>query len=106
MKKFVLMMALVFGLMFCQSNSVEAYNRDVGVFPASGLRAYLMTETVNKYYGGFRCTVVCYPSGSPYYIDYRFWISNGSFYFENSDGFSDRVSNYTPIELNVCNAVM
>lgn len=106
MKKFILLTALLFALMIGQSNSVEARNYYVGVFPESGLEGYLMTETVYRYYGGFRCTVVCYPSGRPYYIDYRFWLSNGSFYFENSDGYSERVSYNTPVESNVCKYVL
>lgn len=106
MKKFVLISAIIFALMFGQNNPVAAYNYDVGIYPESGLRGYLMTETIKKYYGGFRCTVVCYPSNRPYYIDYRFWLSNGSFYFENSDGYSERVSNRTPVEQKVCNAVI
>ncbi len=106
MRKFFSAMILIFALMIGQNHSAQAYNYDCGVFPESGLRGYLMTETINKYYGGFTCTVVCYPSGRPYYINYRFWLSNGSYYFSNSDGYSDRVSNYTPVELNVCNVVI
>ena len=105
MRKFLAAIILTFALMLGQSNA-QAYNYDCGIFPASGLHGYLMTETISKYYGGFRCTVVCYPSGRPYYINYRFWLANGAYYFENSDGYSDRVSGYTPVELNVCNAVI
>ena len=107
MKKFlfIVLMAIALTLTF-QIHEVKAYNYDVGVYPESGLRAYLMTETVSRYNGGFRCTVVCYPSRRPYYIDYEFWLSNGTFYFRNSDGYETRVSSYTPVESNVCRYVL
>lgn len=106
MRKFLGSLILATVFILSSGNFAEAYNYDVGVFPESGLRGYLMTETVQRYYGGFRCTVVCYPSGRPYYIDYKFWLSNGNFYFENSDGYSERVSYSTPVESNVCKYVM
>lgn len=101
-------MSIIIAVIFLsgQNNAVGAYNYDVGVYPESGLRAYLMTETVSRYYGGFRCTVVCYPSRRPYYIDYEFWLSNGTFYFRNSDGYETRVSSYTPVESKVCRYVL
>ena len=105
MRRIFLLTALVVALTFAQSNSAEAYNYDCGIYPESGLRGYLMTESISRYTGGFRCTVVCYPSGRPYYIDYNFWLSNGSFYFQNSDGYTERVSYNTPVESNVCGYV-
>lgn len=85
-----------------QNNFASAYNYDVGIYPESGLRGYLMTETLSYFSGGFSCRVVCYPSGRPYYINYTFRQNYSGFSFTNSDGYSDQVhSYYTPVEYNV-----
>ena len=105
MKKFLGLLVMLVLILF-QNSHVEAYNHYVGIYPESGLRAYLVTETVYRYYGGFNCMVVCYPNDRPYYIDYKFWLSDGRFYFKNSDGYSERVSGYTPVESNICKYVL
>ena len=77
-------------------------NYYVGVYPESGLKAYLMTNTISRYRDGFSCTVVCYPSGKPYHIQYTFNQNYNGFYFTNSDGYSEQVHSYhTPVEYNV-----
>jgi len=104
MKKFFSAMFLAVAIIFCsQINSAEAYDYDLGIFPESGLRGYLMTETVrmNPSNGTFSCTIVCYPSGRPYRINYDFWQGSNGFYFRNSDGYSEQLSAYrTPVEYN------
>ena len=103
MKKFLVMFAVMFMLIFI-GNSAQAYNYDVGIYPEGAMRGYLMTETVrvDRYNGTFSCTVVVYPNGKPYYIDYYFWSSGGYFYFRNSDGYSEAVNSYrTPVEYNI-----
>ena len=77
-------------------------NYYVGIYPQSGLKAYLMTDTISRYRDGFSCTVVCYPSGKPYHINYNFNQNYDGFYFTNSDGYSEQVHSYhTPVEYNV-----
>ena len=83
-------------------DKANAYEHDVGVYPESGLRGYLITESVSYFKHGFRCTVVCYPNGKPYYIHYTFKSNYSGFYFTNSDGYTHQVhSHYTPVEYNV-----
>lgn len=102
MKKFAVILMTVIIFIFSQNNFASAYNHEVGIYPESGLRAYLMTETISYFSDGFTCTVVCYPSGKPYYIDYTFRQNHSGFYFTNSDGFSEQVHSYhTPVEYNV-----
>ena len=91
-------------------NFAEARNHYVGIYPSSGLKAYLMTETIKIGIIGtdFRCTVVCYPSqNKPYYVDYRFWSDYRGVYFVNSDGYVQQVDEYkTPVEANVVKYVV
>lgn len=106
MKKFFLGIILTCALIFSgsQNNQAEAYNYDVGIYSQSGLRGYLMTETIRTNYsnGSFSCTVVCYPSNRPYYINYQFYQGRNGFVFRNSDGYSAQLSAYyTPVEFNV-----
>lgn len=82
------------------------YEREIGVYPATGLTAYLLMDSISRYSDGFSCTVVCYPSGKPYYINYTFSESYDGFHFTNSDGYGGRVTSYdTPVEYNVWNYV-
>ena len=111
MKKSILAAVFVLGLIFSQMAllpKAEAYDRYIGVYPATGLNAYLMTQTVYRYNWGYTATIVCYPSNSPYYIDYKFWIENGNMYYSNSDGYSGRVrSAYAdPIEYNAYQTIL
>ena len=109
MKKFFAIFIFTMTLMFAKNNFVEASNHYVGIYPESGLKAYLMTETIQVGYLGrdFRCSVVCYPSGRPYYIDYRFIVKYDGVYFVNSDGFVQKVgSHYTPVENNIVKYVI
>ena len=85
-----------------QNNLAKAQDVYVGVYPESGLKAYLITETISRYRYGFNCTVVCYPSGSPYYIKYTFNQDYSGFNFKNSDGYGGQVHSYnTPVEYNI-----
>lgn len=105
MKKIYLFVVVFFSAIIfvnCQNNFAEAYNYDVGIYPESGLRGYLMTETISHFRDGFSCTVVCYPSNRPYYIDYTFRQNYSGFYFTNSDGYSSQVHSYnTPVEYRI-----
>lgn len=79
---------------------------EVGVYPATGLRAFLLTDTISRNPNGFSCTVVCYPSGKPYFITYTFNQGYDGVYFTNSDGYSEKVTLYnTPVEYGVWNYV-
>ena len=107
MKKFLVMFAVMFMLIFI-GNSAQAYNYDVGIYPEGAMRGYLMTETVrvDRSHMSFSCTVVVYPNGNPYYIDYYFWASATAWWFRNSDGYSEKVDSYrTPVEYNICRYV-
>ena len=106
MKKFLVATFLMAALMIFRADFAEAYNYDCGVYPASGLRGYLMTETVKLRADGFDCTIVCYPDGRPYYIYYSFDTSYGERRFTNSDGYSSRLSWRTPVEQNAYDHVM
>ena len=103
MRKIILIIFFILSLIFLSNqNQIEAYNYDVGIYPESGLRGYLMTETISYFNDGFHCTVVCYPSDNPYHINYTFRKNYGGFYFTNSDGYSAQVhSYYTPVEYNI-----
>ena len=82
-----------------KKNSAE---REIGVYPATGLRAYLLTDTITRFSDGFSCTVVCYPSGNPYYISYTFTQRYNGVYFTNSDGYGEYINSFeTPVEYNV-----
>lgn len=97
MKKFCVGILLTVAVIFCSQIQAEAYNVDMGIYPASGLRGYLMTETISIGNGNFNCTV-----GNPYYIDYYFYQGRGGFYFRNSDGYTVKLSRAeTPVEYNV-----
>lgn len=107
MKKFLLILVVMFTLIF-EGNTAQAYNYDVGVYPEGAMRGYLMTETVkvDRQNKTFSCTVVVYPNGRPYYIDYYFWMNGQYVYFRNSDGYSEQVTTaYTPVEYNICRYV-
>ena len=105
MKKFFLATFVMAALMLCPV-SVQAYNYDCGAYPATGLHGYLMTETIRVNNSAVYCTIVCYPSGNPYYIDYTFYYDNGDFCFRNSDGYRSRVSWSTPVEQNAYDYMM
>ena len=102
MKKFFLATFLMAVLMLCRADFAEAYNYDCGAYPATGLHGYLMTETIVMHDFGFRCTIVCYPDGNPYYIKYNFWGDG----FSNSDGYKSKLSWRTPVEQNAYDHVM
>ena len=108
MKKFFAIFIFVMSVMFAKNNFVEAANHYVGIYPESGLKAYLMTETIQigTFGQDFRCSVVCYPSGRPYYIDYRFLIKYDGVYFVNSDGFVQKIGSHTPVESNIVKYVV
>lgn len=103
LKKYLLFIFLSVTIIFLGSCSeTKAYNHDVGIYPESGLRGYLVTDSLSYFKGGFHCTVVCYPNGKPYYIYYTFKSDYAGFYFTNSDGFTHQVHKYyTPVEYNV-----
>lgn len=111
MKKLIMAIILAIGIIISQTaqmEKAEAYNYFVGVYPVTGLKGYLMTESVYRLNDGYRCTVVCYPSNRAYYIDYTFWIRNGSMYYSNSDGYSGRIRNGydDPVEYNTYRAIL
>lgn len=103
MRNYVWIMILSLTIIFLGNyNQALAYERDMGIYPESGLRGYLITESVSYFRQGFNCTVVCYPAGKPYYIHYTFKSNYSGFYFTNSDGYTHKVhSHYTPVEYNV-----
>ena len=85
-----------------ERNNSGSSEQDVGIYPATGLRAYLLTDSISRWRDGFSCTVVCYPSGRPYYINYTFNQTYDGFSFSNSDGYTSQVHSYnTPVEYNV-----
>ena len=104
MKKFFCA-AVTAALIFCRADFAEAYEQECGTYPVSGLRAYLITETLNVTPTTVDFTIVCYPSGKAYRIDYHFYYNNGVYWFRNSDGYSERISGRTPVEQNVFNYV-
>lgn len=111
MKKLILTIIFAFTIMvsqFTAPSEAEAYDYFIGVYPATGLNAYLMTQTVYRYGNGYKCTIVCYPRRGPYYIDYTFWIDNGRMYYSNSDGYSGKIrSSYAdPVEYSAYTAIM
>lgn len=103
MKKFCATFLIALAIIFCsQNNFAEAYNVNMGIYPESGLRGYLMTESIQIDRNSFHCTVVCYPNNRPYYIDYYFYQGGNGFYCRNSDGYTFQLSAYnTPVEFNV-----
>lgn len=105
MKKFILATFVMAALMLCPV-AAKAYNYDCGAYPATGLHGYLMTETVRLKNGGFDCTIVCYPSGRPYHINYNFYWIRGECYFRNSDGYESMLSWRTPVEQNAYDHVL
>lgn len=103
MKKFFLGIFLTVAIIFCSQNNVaEAEEVDMGVYPTSGLPAFLITETVKEYEDGFDCTVVYYHKGNPYYIDYYFRQEGNDFYYSsNANKNPIRVSENGVVEYNI-----
>jgi hypothetical protein len=94
MKKFCATFLFAISLIFfSQNNFAEAFEVDMGIYPTSGLRAYLITETVQKYEDGFDCTIVYYHRDQPYYLDYYFYQEGNKFYFKSN-------ANENPLELS------
>ncbi len=103
----VLVMVLIFLKNFAQAKDVY-----VGVYPAGGLNAYLLTETVNITGRNpigpvFNCTI---RAGSSYYIDYKFFVIGSMVNgvdsrrtcYKNSDGYSGYVfDGNSPVEAQV-----
>ena len=56
--KFLVMFFVMATLIFV-TDSAQAYNYDVGIYPEGAMRGYLMTETVrvDRYNGTFSCTL-------------------------------------------------
>lgn len=114
MKKIVLIMILSVTLtLIINQNDAEAQEVYVGVYPASGLNAYLLTESVNitgknPFGPMFNCTI---RAGRNYYINYRFFIEgttarNRRTCWENSDGYKGYLDENSPVESTTYKYVM
>ena len=106
MKKFLSVILLTAILIFSRNNFAKAQDVYIGVYPASGLNAYLMTETINVITRGhphgpiFNCTI---RAGRNYYINYKFYITGTTVrdrrtVYENSDGYRGYVFENSPVE--------
>lgn len=103
MKKICVTFLLAISLIFCsQINSAEAEEVDMGVYPTSGLQAFLITETIKEYEDGFDCTIVYYYRGEPYFTDYYFRQEGNDFYYSsNANSNPIRVSENGAVEYNI-----
>ena len=106
MKKFcgVLFLTVALLLVGSYDNRAEAQDVYMGTW-RSGYDAYLMTETINAYDRGFKCTVKAVRGSSVMYIDYHFYTSNTGWHFSNSDGVGNYVRRATSIEKNIVDFV-
>lgn len=111
MKHFAFAVTLIFGLIFAQLPTAQASDYYVGTSNATGMDCYLMTQTITKLWTtetgkGFSVTLKMV-GRSVQYLDYELKIRyNGSYYFENSQGYSGAATRYgTPIEWNMCNYI-
>ncbi|MCR5834007.1 MAG: hypothetical protein K6G55_05080 [Selenomonadaceae bacterium] len=110
MKKVLLAMVFMLGLMFTQQPTAQAYDQYVGTSDATGFECYLMTETISersRNRGGAIFWVRLKMVGrSVQYLDYELQISNNGYSFHNDQGFSGVATKYgTPIEWNMCEYV-
>lgn len=107
-KIFVLLMMLTTILVTGQNNKVSAEDCYAGTY-ASGLHAYVMTETVVMGSPGFRrfdVTVKAVNNQGKLvsYLNYHFWNDIGEpVMFSNSEGYRGRVDSSTPVEQNIWN---
>ena len=104
----VLLMLLTTIFVIGQNNNASAKDCYAGTY-ASGLHAYVMTETVVMGSPGFRrfdVTVKAVNSQGKLvsYINYHFWNDVGEpVMFSNSEGYRGRVDSSTPVEQNIWN---
>ena len=107
MKRLMLAVALIFGIAFAQLSTAQAMDYYVGTSPATGMKCYLMTETITElrhYSDGGRFAARLKMVGrTVQYIDYELDIGTSGIMFENSEGYSGEVTEQeTPIEWNMC----
>ena len=104
----VLLMLLTTIFVIGQNNNASAKDCYAGTY-ASGLHAYVMTETVVMGSPGFRrfdVTVKAVNSQGKLvsYINYHFWNDVGEpVMFSNSEGYRGRVDSSTLVEQNIWN---
>ena len=104
----VFFMILATILVIGQSNKASAKDCYAGTY-ASGLRAYVMTETVVMGNPGFRRFDVTVKAVSDQgelvsCLNYHFWNDVGEpIMFSNSEGYRGRVDSSTPVEQNIWN---
>ena len=108
-KKFlVLLMLLTTIFVIGQDNKTSAQDCYAGTY-ASGLHAYVMTETVVMGRPGFRRFDVTVKAVNGQgklvsYLNYHFWNDVGEpVMFSNSEGYRGRVDSSTPVEQNIWN---
>lgn len=107
--KIFLVFLMVITIFFIgQDNKALAKDYYAGTY-ASGLHAYVMTETVVMGHPGFRRLDVTVKAVNGQgklvsYINYHFWNDVGEpVMFSNSEGYRGRVNSSTPVEQNIWN---
>lgn len=100
MKKFFSVMLLAMALIFF-SGHAEAREVYVGSY-SDGTAVYLLTESISHGNRGFDCSV----RAGYDYLQYRFGLRNGSWYYRNSEGYEGWVyDGSSPVAENICNYV-
>lgn len=106
MKKLIIMMVFAFTIVAAQFLAVpNAAAEDVylGTSDTTGRQCFLVRDSLdcNRRNMTFTCTIkmVKPHTDDVQFLSYDFWlVRNDGWYFESSQGYSNRVSEHTPIE--------
>ena len=106
MRKLVIMAVFAFTVVAAQFLNVpNAFAEDVyiGTSDTTGRQCYLVRDSLDcdSQNMTFTCTIkMVRPSdGDLQFLSYEFWLVRGDgWYFESSQGYSNKVSEHTPIE--------
>ena len=106
MRKLVVMAVFAFTMVAAQFLAVpNAYAEDVylGTSDTTGRQCYLVRDSLdcNRRDMTFTCTIKMVKPNTDdvQFLSYEFWfVDNDGWYFESSQGYSNKVSRHTPIE--------